>query len=371
MSTTIVGLFDDALTARRALEALRDSPIPIDDIALVTRDTESGAAVSSNDGDDVSAGEGAAVGAAWGAIVGGVAALAIPGIGPFIAGGALVAALTGAATGAVVGGITAAVVDFSGISPEEAAEYESHVRAGKTLVAAKVPNEHADAAHALLAEYGAHDDVPSSTPQIATYDAGVRRTPTAPAGAVDAPVMAAAASPEWTRTERLSEEAMSDQTMRPDDGTEGARTDEGETWSGGGMVTDGKGHQEGTGVYDADQWAGETQRPGETPGNTWTSGEVVADGVGEGQRTDTGTYSADQWVGDNQPHDEHNSADHRPLNVPADEAPRTGESVHDADRWAHEQQDQRPMSDVDDPTADRVGELPTDTSQMLRKTRLN
>src|SRR2546423_327957 len=122
--STILGIFDDPLMARHAVEALRNSPLPLEDVSIVSRATESGAPVSSSD--DVSAGEGAAVGAVWGGLVG-LAALLIPGVGPFIAGGALFAALTGAVTGAVVGGIAAALIDFGGIPEEEARGYESMV----------------------------------------------------------------------------------------------------------------------------------------------------------------------------------------------------------------------------------------------------
>lgn len=149
---TILGVFDDPITARRAMDMLRDSPIPLDDISIVSRATDSGAAVGNDD--DVSAGEGAAVGAVWGGLVG-LAALLIPGIGPFIAGGALFAALTGAATGAVVGGIAAALIDFSGVPAEEARRYESLVHEGKTLIAVKARDEDAVEVRRLLADAGA------------------------------------------------------------------------------------------------------------------------------------------------------------------------------------------------------------------------
>src|SRR4051812_32697465 len=133
MANTILGIFDDAIAARSAMDALRASSLKLDDVSIISRATESGAAVGNHD--DVSAGEGAAVGAVWGGLVG-LAALLIPGVGPFIALGALGAALTGVVTGAVVGGITAALVDFSGIPEDAAHGYEEQIRAGKTLAAA-------------------------------------------------------------------------------------------------------------------------------------------------------------------------------------------------------------------------------------------
>jgi len=149
---TIFGIFDDPLVARHALERLRDGPLSLDDVSIISRATESGAAVSS--ADDVSAGEGAAVGAVWGGLVG-LAALLIPGVGPFVALGALGAALTGAVTGAVVGGIAAALIDFGDIPESEARAYEQQVHAGKTLVAVKVAEADSGAARRTLASAGA------------------------------------------------------------------------------------------------------------------------------------------------------------------------------------------------------------------------
>lgn len=180
MAVTIVGIFDDPYAARRALENLRDGPLMLDDISIISRATESGAAVSNDT--DVSAGEGAAIGAVWGGLVG-LAALLIPGIGPFVAGGALFAALTGAATGAVVGGIAAALIDFGGVPEDEARRYESMVQQGRTLVAVKARSEDAHEVRRQLAAAGAasiHDsqtDMTSATGSpvhVAVYEDGRR-----------------------------------------------------------------------------------------------------------------------------------------------------------------------------------------------------
>jgi uncharacterized membrane protein len=152
MANTILGIFDDPIAARHALDSLRSSTLQLDDVSLVSRATESGGPVSNSD--DVSAGEGAAVGAVWGGLVG-LAALLIPGVGPFIAFGALGAALTGVVTGAVVGGISAALIDFGGIPEEDARGYEQQVHAGKTLVAVKARDEDAIEVRRILAAAGA------------------------------------------------------------------------------------------------------------------------------------------------------------------------------------------------------------------------
>jgi hypothetical protein len=83
-------------------------------------------------------------GAAAGAIAGGLAAgalgwlvgigsLAIPGVGPFIAAGPIMAALSGAAAGGAVGGMAGALVGF-GIPEYEAKQYEGKVKNGNILI---------------------------------------------------------------------------------------------------------------------------------------------------------------------------------------------------------------------------------------------
>jgi hypothetical protein len=92
--------------------------------------------------------EGAATGASAGGVLGGglgwlvgIGALAIPGVGPFVAAGPIMAALSGAALGAAVGGLTGALVGM-GIPEFEAKRYEGKIREGGALVS--VHTEDAD-----------------------------------------------------------------------------------------------------------------------------------------------------------------------------------------------------------------------------------
>jgi uncharacterized membrane protein len=173
---TIIGVFNEPQAARRAVDALHASSLKLDDVSVISRTDEQASTVGSAEG-DVSAGQGAVVGAVWGGLVG-LAALLIPGVGPFIAFGALGAALTGAVTGAVVGGITAALVDFSGMPADEARTYETMVTEGKTLVAVKARDEDATEARRILNSFGAEavrDDqgTQAATPgrvHVAMYD---------------------------------------------------------------------------------------------------------------------------------------------------------------------------------------------------------
>ena len=84
--------------------------------------------------------EGAATGAGTGAVVGGtlgwlagIGALAIPGLGPFIAAGPIMAALSGAAVGGTVGGLTGALIGM-GIPEFEAKKSEGKVKSGSSLI---------------------------------------------------------------------------------------------------------------------------------------------------------------------------------------------------------------------------------------------
>jgi hypothetical protein len=78
-------------------------------------------------------GAGGVIGGALGWIAG-IGALAIPGVGPFIAAGPIIAALSGAAVGATVGGIAGGLIGL-GIPELEAKRYEGKIRSGNVLIA--------------------------------------------------------------------------------------------------------------------------------------------------------------------------------------------------------------------------------------------
>jgi hypothetical protein len=77
-------------------------------------------------------GTGGALGGALGLLIG-IGALAIPGLGPLIAAGPLLATLSGAAAGATVGGVAGALVGL-GIPEMEAKRYEGKIRGGNILI---------------------------------------------------------------------------------------------------------------------------------------------------------------------------------------------------------------------------------------------
>jgi hypothetical protein len=108
--------------------------------------------------------EGAAVGAGTGAVLGGalgwlvgIGALAIPGLGPFIAAGPIMAALAGMGVGGAAGGITGALIGL-GIPEHEAKRYEIRVKEGGILLSVHSDNsDWTKRAKEILERTGAQD----------------------------------------------------------------------------------------------------------------------------------------------------------------------------------------------------------------------
>lgn len=117
--------------------------------------------------------EGAATGAGAGGVVGGtlgllagIGALAIPGVGPLIAAGPIMAALSGAAAGAVVGGLSGALIGL-GIPEIEAKQYEGKLREGNILLSVHVDTGgERDRAKDVLKANGAYDIVTVSHAKV-------------------------------------------------------------------------------------------------------------------------------------------------------------------------------------------------------------
>jgi hypothetical protein len=147
----LTALYNSYAEAQRAVEGLEDAGIPHSDISIVANDP---AARHSNAGSDAAVG-GAVGGVAGGAagLLAGVGLLAIPGIGPVVAAGWLVAtavgAVVGASAGAATGGIVGALTQ-SGVREEHAHVYAESIRRGGTLVTARVDDDRAGAAEAIL-----------------------------------------------------------------------------------------------------------------------------------------------------------------------------------------------------------------------------
>jgi len=128
--------------------------------------------------------EGAAAGAGTGGVLGGalgwlagIGLLTIPGAGPFIAAGPIMAALGGAAVGAAVGGIAGALVGM-GIPEYEAKRYEGKIKAGNILISVHAEDgDEAKRAREIFEQAGAHDISATSeahVPEDKVYHKGER-----------------------------------------------------------------------------------------------------------------------------------------------------------------------------------------------------
>ena len=133
-------------TALNAVARLKSAGFSNDDISVLLPD-KAGTRDFAHE-QHTKAPEGAAAGAGTGGILGGalgwlagIGAIAIPGVGPFIAAGPIMAALGGAAVGAAAGGIAGALIGL-GIPEFEAKRYEGKIRDGNILIS--VHSENAD-----------------------------------------------------------------------------------------------------------------------------------------------------------------------------------------------------------------------------------
>ena len=120
-------------------------------------------ATKAPEGATTGAGTGLVIGGALGWLVG-IGALAIPGVGPFIAAGPIIALMAGAGTGAALGGIAGGLIGM-GIPEYEAKRYETFVKDGGILLSVHTANANLiDRAELALKETGARDI--SSTSEV-------------------------------------------------------------------------------------------------------------------------------------------------------------------------------------------------------------
>jgi hypothetical protein len=138
MARAVFCLARDEAHANRIVEDLKNAGFPSTDISVLMPDKRSTREFAQEK--ETKAPEGAATGAVAGGTVGGVlgwltgiGALAIPGVGPFIAAGPIMAALGGVAVGGVAGGLVGALIGM-GIPEHEAKRYESKVKEGGVLI---------------------------------------------------------------------------------------------------------------------------------------------------------------------------------------------------------------------------------------------
>lgn len=202
MSTVVTRLFDTYEQATQAVADLEASGIPHSDISIVANNAEGrygdttttadavagtaamdptlastttgipantttgtydrdvpGTPAYDRDAPATGAGTGATLGTVLGGgagLLAGLGMLAIPGVGPVVAAGWLVATALGAGVGAASGGLLGSLVG-AGVEETDAHVYAEGVRRGGTLVTARVPDEQRANVEAVLAKYAGVD----------------------------------------------------------------------------------------------------------------------------------------------------------------------------------------------------------------------
>jgi hypothetical protein len=162
MSKAVFGLVRDEAQASRIIEDLKTAGFSNQDISVLMSDRRSTREFAHEK--ETKAPEGATTGGVTGGVLGGVlgwlagiGTLAIPGVGPLIAAGPIMAALGGSAVGMAAGGLIGALIGM-GIPEYEAKRYEGAVKSGRILIS--VHSEDSDEtkrAKEILERNGAED----------------------------------------------------------------------------------------------------------------------------------------------------------------------------------------------------------------------
>lgn len=181
---SVFGIYANELDTADCIDDLRSAGFRNTDVSVLYSENAGNKDLAHEK--NTKAPEGAALGASSGAVVGGalgwlagIGALAIPGLGPFIAAGPIMALLSGIGVGGAFGGITGALIG-AGMPEYEAKRYEGRIRRGGVLLSVHCDNsEWEKTAKEILARTGAQD-ISSSAEAKADFgstEVPVPRTP--------------------------------------------------------------------------------------------------------------------------------------------------------------------------------------------------
>jgi|SRR5271166_5368017 len=159
---SVSGIYSNRSSVENALGTLRNAGFESADISVLLPENLGSRELATEK--ETKAPEGATAGAGTGAVIGGalgwlagIGALAVPGLGPFIAAGPIVAALAGVGVGGTVGGFAGALVGL-GIPEYEAKRYEGRLQKGGILLSVHCDtSEEIDEAKEILKRTGAED----------------------------------------------------------------------------------------------------------------------------------------------------------------------------------------------------------------------
>src|SRR6185503_454193 len=161
-NTAVFGIYKTSMAAERAVDQILAAGFSNNDISVLLPDSQSSKEFAHEK--NTKAPEGTTTGATAGGVVGGtlgilagIGTLAIPGLGPFIAAGPIMAGLAGLGVGGAVGGLIGALVGM-GIPEYEAKRYEGRVKDGGVLLSVHCDtSDQVGRAKDLLKSSGAED----------------------------------------------------------------------------------------------------------------------------------------------------------------------------------------------------------------------
>jgi hypothetical protein len=172
-NTAAFGIYRDEASVRNAVETLQKQGFRSTDISVLypenvgNKDFAHEKATKAPEGAATGAGSGAVVGGVLGWLAG-VGSIAIPGIGPFLAAGPIMAALAGAGVGGAAGGLAGALIG-AGIPEYEAKRYEGRIKKGGILLSVHCDNSEWTSKAKDILERTAADDVSSTSEASADY----------------------------------------------------------------------------------------------------------------------------------------------------------------------------------------------------------
>jgi hypothetical protein len=180
-NTAVFGIYPSQANLEAGVDGLRQAGFRNTDVSVLFPENEGTKDFAHEKG--TKAPEGATAGAGTGAVLGGalgwfagIGALAIPGLGPFIAAGPIMAALAGVGVGGAVGGVAGALVGM-GIPEYEAKRYEGRVKDGGILLSVHCDSsDWTKRAKEILKETGA-EDIASTGEASADYASTERPLP--------------------------------------------------------------------------------------------------------------------------------------------------------------------------------------------------
>jgi hypothetical protein len=173
-NTATFGIFASRASAETAVDRLTAAGFSNQDVSVLmsdkggSKDFAAEKNTKAPEGATTGVGVGGAIGGTLG-LLAGVGALAIPGVGPLIAAGPIMAALAGLGVGGAVGGLVGALVGM-GIPEYEAKRYEGRVKDGGILLSVHCDSsEEVSKAKDILKAAGAEDIASSGEKAVSTH----------------------------------------------------------------------------------------------------------------------------------------------------------------------------------------------------------